>query len=47
MTIFLFWDVIPYSLVEIRHGFESKHCLLLCTHQFHNNIEISPQDGVN
>ena len=47
MAIFLFWDVILYSLVEIRHGFESIRRLLLGTHQFHINIEISPEDGVN
>lgn len=47
MAIFLFWDVIPYSLVEIRHGFESEHCLLLGTHHFRNNIEIWPEDVVN
>jgi len=46
MAIFLFWDVIPYILVEICYSFESKRCLLLGKHQFHINIETSPEDGV-
>ena len=47
MAIFLFWDKIPQNLVEISHDFESKRCLLLGTHRFHINIDISPEDGVN